>query len=181
MPFAKQPSWDTGLPAPVWVLAGGTTDTLRGSSRCGARLSRSARDPEIGYTPDAQIELASVGLRHYNRVDQTSDRAGRHWCQCRLSLSPIDALSFAQPSWKINTGHEHNSLRQTVKLCSNGAESIGGIGAASGIALAETGKFSLPSQARRGRPIAARYQGGLSRRRWRNSRSVAAISPTDGN
>ena len=28
-------------------------------------------DPEVGYTPDAQIEIASVSLRHYNRVDQT--------------------------------------------------------------------------------------------------------------
>ncbi|HET9130970.1 MAG TPA: DUF4105 domain-containing protein, partial [Terriglobia bacterium] len=28
-------------------------------------------DPEVGYTPDAQIEMASITVRHYNRADQT--------------------------------------------------------------------------------------------------------------
>ena len=27
-------------------------------------------DPEPGYTPDAQIEVGSISLRHYNRADQ---------------------------------------------------------------------------------------------------------------
>ena len=82
-------------------------------------------DPEIGYTPDAQIELASVSLRHYNRVDQT--RIERATFANVLSLSPMDAL-FHSPSWKINAGM--NTIRfGSCQLCSNGVLN-GGIGAA---------------------------------------------------
>jgi hypothetical protein len=82
-------------------------------------------DPEIGYTPDAQIELASVSLRHYNRVDQT--RIERATFANVLSLSPMDAL-FHAPSWKINVGM--NTIRfGDCQLCSNGVAN-GGIGAA---------------------------------------------------
>ena len=59
-------------------------------------------DPEVGYTPDAQIEIASsISLRHYNRVDQT--RIERATLANVLSLSPIDSV-FHAPSWKINVG-----------------------------------------------------------------------------
>jgi hypothetical protein len=82
-------------------------------------------DPEIGYTPDAQIELASVSLRHYNRVNQT--RIERATFANVLSLSPMDAL-FHAPSWKINVGM--NTIRfGDCQLCSNGFVN-GGIGAA---------------------------------------------------
>jgi uncharacterized protein DUF4105 len=82
-------------------------------------------DPEIGYTPDAQIELASVSLRHYNRVDQT--RIERATLANMLSLSPMDAL-FHGPSWKINVGM--NTIRfGNCQLCSNGVAN-GGVGAA---------------------------------------------------
>jgi hypothetical protein len=82
-------------------------------------------DPEIGYTPDAQIELASINLRHYNRVDQT--RIERATFANVLSLSPMDAL-FHAPSWKINVGM--NTIRfGDCQLCSNGVVN-GGIGAA---------------------------------------------------
>ncbi len=82
-------------------------------------------DPEIGYTPDAQIEIASVSLRHYNRVDQT--RIERATLANVLSLSPIDSL-FHAPSWKINVGM--NTIRfGDCQLCSNGVVN-GGIGAA---------------------------------------------------
>jgi uncharacterized protein DUF4105 len=82
-------------------------------------------DPEIGYTPDAQIELASVSLRHYNRVDQT--RIERATFANVVSLSPMDAL-FHAPSWKINVGM--NTIRfGDCQLCSNGVVN-GGIGAA---------------------------------------------------
>ena len=82
-------------------------------------------DPEIGYTPDAQIELASISLRHYNRIDQT--RIERATFANVLSLSPIDAL-FHAPSWKINVGM--NTIRfGDCQLCSNGVVN-GGIGAA---------------------------------------------------
>jgi hypothetical protein len=82
-------------------------------------------DPEIGYTPDAQIELASVSLRHYNRVDQT--RIERATFANVLSLSPMDSL-FHAASWKINVGM--NTIRfGGCQLCSNAVVN-GGIGAA---------------------------------------------------
>jgi hypothetical protein len=82
-------------------------------------------DPEVGYTPDAQIELASLSLRHYNRADQT--RIERATLANVLSLSPIDSV-FRAPSWKINVGMQtikHNGCQ----LCSNGVVN-GGMGAA---------------------------------------------------
>jgi hypothetical protein len=82
-------------------------------------------DPEVGYTPDAQIEIASVSLRHYNRVDQT--RIERATLANVMSLSPIDSV-FRSPSWKINIGMDtikHNGCQ----LCSNGVMN-GGIGGA---------------------------------------------------
>jgi hypothetical protein len=82
-------------------------------------------DPQIGYTPDAQIELASISLRHYNRVDQT--RIERATLANVVSLSPMDSL-FHAPSWKINVGM--NTIRfGSCQLCSNGVVN-GGIGAA---------------------------------------------------
>ncbi len=82
-------------------------------------------DPEVGHTPDAQIELASLTLRHYNRADQT--RIERATLANLLSLSPIDAL-FHAPSWKINVAMQtirHNGCQ----LCSNGVVN-GGVGGA---------------------------------------------------
>ncbi len=82
-------------------------------------------DREVGYTPDAQIELASLTLRHYNRADQT--RIERATLANVLSLSPIDSV-FRSPSWKFNIGMntiKHNSCQ----LCSNGVIN-GGIGVA---------------------------------------------------
>jgi hypothetical protein len=82
-------------------------------------------DPEVGYTPDAQIEMASISLRHYNRVDQT--RIERATLVNVVSLSPIDSV-FRAPSWKINMGM--NTIRfGDCQLCSNGVVN-GGIGAA---------------------------------------------------
>lgn len=82
-------------------------------------------DPEPGYTPNAQIELASVTARHYNRIDQT--RIERATLANITSLSPIDSV-FRVPSWKFNVGMQtikHGACR----LCSNGVAD-GGIGAA---------------------------------------------------
>jgi hypothetical protein len=82
-------------------------------------------DPEVGYTPDAQIEIASLTVRHYNRADQT--RVERATLANILSLSPIDSV-FHAPSWKINVGMQ--TIRQNgCQLCSNGVFN-GGIGAA---------------------------------------------------
>lgn len=78
-------------------------------------------DPEVGYTPDAQIEIASVSVRHYNRMDQT--RIERATLANVLSLSPIDSV-FRAPSWKFNVGMQtikHNECR----LCSNGVMNVG--------------------------------------------------------
>jgi hypothetical protein len=78
-------------------------------------------DPDIGYTPGAQIELASLTARHYNRADQT--RIERATLANVLSLSPIDSV-FHAPSWKINVGMQtikHNGCQ----LCSNGVMNAG--------------------------------------------------------
>jgi hypothetical protein len=82
-------------------------------------------DPEVGYTPDAQIEIASVTARHYNRVDQT--RIERATLANILSLSPVDSV-FHAPSWKINVGMQ-TITRHDCRLCSNGVIN-GGIGGA---------------------------------------------------
>ena len=78
-------------------------------------------DPEVGYTPDAQIEIASVSLRHYNRVDQT--RIERATLANVLSLSPIDSV-FHAPSWKFNVGM-HTIKHNECQLCSNGVMNVG--------------------------------------------------------
>jgi len=82
-------------------------------------------DPEIGYTPNAQIEIASVTMRTYNRHNQT--RLERATLANVVSLSPMDS-AFHAPSWKINAGM--NTIRfGSCQLCSNGFLN-GGIGAA---------------------------------------------------
>lgn len=123
IPFAKQP--ELGHKTSRASLGGGwrNDDTFEELTvRAGYH---DLLDPEIGYTPDAQIELASVSLRHYNHADQT--RIERATFANVLSLSPIDAL-FHAPSWKINVGM--NTIRfGGCQLCSNGVAN-GGIGAA---------------------------------------------------
>ncbi len=82
-------------------------------------------DPEIGHTPDAQVEIASLSVRHYNRADQT--RVERATLVNVMSLAPMDSL-FHSPSWMINAGM--NTIRfNNCQLCSNGVLS-GGVGAA---------------------------------------------------
>jgi hypothetical protein len=82
-------------------------------------------DPERGYTPDAQIELMSVAVRHYQRRDQT--RLERVTLANIISLSPMDGL-FQKPSWKISGGLQ--TVRgNRCRLCSN-LNVNGGMGAA---------------------------------------------------
>jgi hypothetical protein len=123
VPFAKQP--ELGHKTSRASVGGGwrNDDTFEELTvRAGYH---DLLDPEVGYTPDAQIELASVSLRHYNRVDQT--RIERATFANVLSLSPMDAL-FHAPSWKINVGM--NTIHfGDCQLCSNGVAN-GGIGAA---------------------------------------------------
>lgn len=82
-------------------------------------------DPEEGYTPDAQIEMLGLALRHYNQSEQV--RLDRATLVNIISLAPMDQL-FQAPSWKVNLGM--NTIRHNgCQLCSNGVAG-GGIGAA---------------------------------------------------
>ena len=78
-------------------------------------------DPEAGYTPNAQIEMAAVTVRHYNRADQT--RVERATLLNLLSLSPMDSV-FHSPSWRLGVGM--NTIRQNdCQLCNNGVFNAG--------------------------------------------------------
>lgn len=113
-PFAKQPEW--GHKTSRASAGGGwrNDDTFEEATvRAGYH---DLLDPEVGYTPDAQIEMAAITLRHYNRADQT--RVERATLLNLLSLSPIDSV-FHAPSWKLNIGM--NTIRHNdCRLCSNG-------------------------------------------------------------
>ena len=123
VPFAKQPELGHKTSRATVGAGWRNDDTFEEVSvRAGYH---DLLDPEVGYTPDAQIEVASISLRHYNRVDQT--RIERATLANVLSLSPIDSV-FHSPSWKINMGM--NTIRfGDCQLCSNGFLN-GGIGAA---------------------------------------------------
>lgn len=70
-------------------------------------------DPERGYTPDAQIELLSASLRHYEQSNRT--RLERFTLANIISLSPIDRL-FRAPSWKIRARRE-TIIFPNCRLC----------------------------------------------------------------
>lgn len=54
-------------------------------------------DPTPGYTPDAQIEILTLSIRHYHRRHRV--RVDRLTFVDAISLSPVEPLFFA-PSWK---------------------------------------------------------------------------------
>jgi len=113
-PFAKQP--ELGHKMHRVAIGGGwrNNDTFEEATFRGGY--HDLLDPEVGYTPDAQIEMASITVRHYNRADQT--RVERATLLNLLSLSPIDSV-FHAPSWKLNVGM--NTIRhRDCQLCSNG-------------------------------------------------------------
>ncbi|NGZ96313.1 MAG: hypothetical protein CV089_09325 [Nitrospira sp. WS110] len=113
-PFAKQP--ELGHKMHRIAIGGGwrNNDTFEEATFRGGY--HDLLDPEVGYTPDAQIEMASITVRHYNRADQT--RVERATLLNLLSLSPLDAV-FHAPSWKLNVGM--NTIRhRDCQLCSNG-------------------------------------------------------------
>jgi len=86
-------------------------------------------DPEIGYTPDAQIELLAARLRYYNRSNQT--RLESFTLANIVSLSPMDSL-FKSPSWKVNIGMQSLVPERSnagCQYCSTGVFN-GGVGAA---------------------------------------------------
>ncbi len=119
VPFAKQP--ELGHKTLRAGLGGGwrNNDTFEEATVRAAY--HDLLDPEVGYTPDAQIEIASITARHYNRADQT--RIERATFANVLSLSPIDS-AFRAPSWKINLGMQTIKHRG-CKLCSNGVLNAG--------------------------------------------------------
>ena len=123
LPYTKQP--DAGHRTSRATMGAGwrNNDTFEEVSL--RAVYHDLLDPEIGYTPDAQIELAAASLRHYNRINQT--RLERFTLANIVSLSPMDSW-FKSPSWKINVGM--NTIRfGSCQLCSNGVLN-GGIGAA---------------------------------------------------
>jgi len=123
VPFAKQP--ELGHKTSRAALGAGwrNNDTFEEVTvRAGYH---DLLDPEIGYTPNAQIEIASLTARHYNRAGQT--RIERATFANVLSLSPIDSV-FHAPSWKINLGMQTIRHRD-CQLCSNGVLN-GGMGGA---------------------------------------------------
>lgn len=118
-PFAKQP--ELGHKTSRAVIGGGwrNNDTFEEATFRGGY--HDLLDPEVGYTPDAQIEMASITVRHYNQANQT--RVERATLLNLLSLSPIDAV-FHAPSWKLNIGM--NTIRHhDCQLCSNGLVNAG--------------------------------------------------------
>jgi len=122
-PFSKQPDLGHGTSRASVGTGWRNNDTFEELSiRAGYH---DLLDPEIGHTQDAQVEIASLSVRHYNRADQT--RVERATLVNVMSLSPIDDL-FRAPSWKVNVGM--NTIRfGDCQFCSNGVLS-GGIGAA---------------------------------------------------
>ncbi|MDG4549030.1 MAG: DUF4105 domain-containing protein [Candidatus Contendobacter sp.] len=60
-------------------------------------------EPDIGYTPNAQIELLSIALRHY--PDRDGLKLDRLTLLDITSLPPVDALT-PRPAWRIHAGWE---------------------------------------------------------------------------
>ena len=82
-------------------------------------------DPDTGYLPDAQIEIGSLAVRHYERTEQV--RLERFTLANIVSLSPMEE-GFVSPSWKIHAGMQ--SLRHDgCRYCTVGVVN-GGPGAA---------------------------------------------------
>jgi hypothetical protein len=72
-------------------------------------------DPDAGYSPNAQIELLSASLRHYQILDRT--RLEKLTLANIVSLSPLDAF-FHAPSWKVSGGWE-TVVRPGCEYCGN--------------------------------------------------------------
>ena len=123
LPFARQP--ELGHRTSRASLGGGWRNNDSFEELTVRAAYHDLLDPETGYTPDAQIEMGSISLRHYNRADQT--RIERATLLNVVSISPIDSL-FRAPSWKFNIGMQ-TIKHGTCDRCSNWTVG-GGIGAA---------------------------------------------------
>ncbi len=82
-------------------------------------------DPDPGYTPDSQVELGALSLRHYHNRHQF--RIEKFTLVNVLSLAPIDSW-FQSPSWKVSLGMNTVKTR-SCHLCSNGYLNVAGGGA----------------------------------------------------
>ncbi len=122
-PYTKQP--DVGHRTSRATVGGGwrNDDTFEEVSF--RAVYHDLLDPEDGYTPDAQIEMLGLAVRHYNLAEQT--RVERATLVNIVSLSPMDEL-FRAPSWKLNLGMQ-TIRHRGCRLCSNGLFN-GGIGGA---------------------------------------------------
>ncbi len=78
-------------------------------------------DPDLGHTPDAQIEIAALTLRHYNQRPLT--RLERFTVASIVSLAPMDRL-FTPIAWKISTGYQALD-RAGCQWCGSGYFNIG--------------------------------------------------------
>jgi len=82
-------------------------------------------DPDPGYTPDAQIDILTFSLRHYQQRHRV--RLERLTLVDAISLSPMESLFFS-PSWKGRAGLQTLS-RDRCQYCQNFVMN-GGIGLA---------------------------------------------------
>ena len=182
MPFAKQPSWDHRTSAPVWS-AGWRNDRYASKKftvRCqaiticsGIRRSGIRRMRRLSWPRSACVTTTASIRRAIERAT-----FARMW-SC---LSHRWTLCFIRASGgRSMLGMKRNSLRQTVKLCSNGARGQLVASGGGGIALAETGKLSSPSQSRRltySQPCLCKEDHRVG---GEEQPVCCAISPTDGN
>jgi hypothetical protein len=122
-PYVKRPDLGHGT-SRIGVGAGWRND--RAFEEINVRAAyHDLLDPESGYTPDAQIEVMSLAVRHYHNASQA--RLERFTPLNMVSLAPMDRL-FQAPSWKLGLGM--NTITQGgCQLCTNGYLN-GGMGGA---------------------------------------------------
>jgi hypothetical protein len=122
-PYVKRPDLGHGT-SRVGIGAGWRND--RAFEEINVRAAyHDLLDPEYGYTPDAQIEVMSLAVRHYHNDSQA--RLERFIPLDMISLAPMDAL-FQAPSWKLGLGM-NTIAHGGCQLCTNGFLN-GGLGGA---------------------------------------------------
>ena len=122
-PYVKRPDLGHGT-SRIGIGAGWRND--RAFEEINVRAAyHDLLDPEAGYTPDAQIEVMSLAVRHYHNESQA--RVERFSPMNMISLAPMDRL-FQAPSWKLNLGMNTINYRD-CRLCTNGYLN-GGLGGA---------------------------------------------------